>query len=220
MPLSEEYIKHVVTGSLASGQTWSLGLWTLPTFTTGYPSQTQVNSITAALDAYWATWWTAVKPINGTNTTRTGSSTYVYLPASTAASLVARTTLGTPVAGTGTGNPLPTTVAMVASLRTDRAGRSGRGRCYTPATAAVLVNNQFSSANCATVSAAYKALINSINSYSSPGNNVSALQVVVLSRVHDSNSPVTSITVNSRPDSQRPRGDKVTSFYSPSDTIP
>lgn len=218
--LVDDYIKLTCSGIVAQSQTWSIGIWALPSWTTGPPTASQLNSISANLDAYWATWWTAIKALNGSNTTRTGSALYVYLAGQAAASGVGRTALGSPVAGTGSGNPLPTQCAAVASLRSDVAGRRGRGRCYTPLTGGSLVNNQLSSANTSAISGAYKALINSLNAYTSPSNNVGSLHVNVLSRADGTGHPVSSIVVNSRLDIQRPRADKVVANYTTIDTVP
>lgn len=216
----DDFVKLTCNGVVYTGQTWSIGLWVLPTWTTGPPTAVQLNSVAANLDAYWATWWTAIKALNGSNTTRTGSGVYVYPAGDTVASTVARSTLGSPVAGTAAGNPLPTQVAAVCSLRSDIAGRRGRGRCYTPITGASLTNNQLSSANTSAISGAYKALLNSINAYTSPSNNVATLHATVLSRAEGNGHAVSSVVVNSRIDIQRTRADKVGALYTVTDTIP
>ena len=102
------------------------------------------------------------------------------------------------------GAGLPGNVAMVLSLRTAYRGRSHRGRIYLPGIPeASVVGNQFLSGFTSYINLWAQALMN-------PGNI--GFSLAVASRVHNSlprvvgfSTPVTSITFDSKVDSQRRR---------------
>jgi hypothetical protein len=124
--------------------------------------------------------------------------------------------LGTPEAGTGT-NRMPFEVSWVASLRTDEAGRSARGRCYFPATGITCNANGTISVPSTTLFAdSFGNLLADV----AAGHTDPTAQVQVYSRTLDRMLPVTRVLVDSTPDTQRRRGNKLQSPYQTSSTYP
>jgi hypothetical protein len=124
--------------------------------------------------------------------------------------------LGSPQAGSGTGR-LALQTAVVASLRTEEAGRSARGRCYFPATGVVLTSSGAMSTT-TTQNAADgfgTFLTQCVLSHSDP-----TAQIQVYSRVQDVLRPVSRVLVDGTPDTQRRRRDKLVSPYQTSSTYP
>lgn len=124
--------------------------------------------------------------------------------------------LGTPLAGRGA-QRLPFEVAWVASLRTDEAGRSARGRCYFPATGcAVTSNGRFSDPTVQEFADSFGNLLAQVEaSHTDP-----TARVQVYSRTLDVLRPLTRLLVDSTPDTQRRRGNKLRSPYVTSATYP
>lgn len=86
------------------------------------------------------------------------------------------TSTGTPLAGGGTGDPLPLSVASVVTLRTALAGRSFRGRTYL--TGFTEAANDATGRIVSTAAAAGVAFVNGINNATIPSH----LALAVLSR--------------------------------------
>lgn len=124
--------------------------------------------------------------------------------------------LGTPEPGTGA-VILPNQVAWVASLRTDEAGRTARGRCYFPATGVTLGADGLANTPSASAFA---------NSFGSLLADVSSLhtdptaEIQVYSRTLDVLRPVTRVLVDATLDTQRRRRNKLVSPYVTSGTYP
>lgn len=105
-----------------------------------------------------STWWNAsVKPLQGANTTLRE----IYLTGQNAADGASYTyTTGLPVDGTLSGEALPNNCALVVSLRTEKRGRSYRGRVYHMGiTEGVCNGNQVTDTYANNVVSAYDALI-------------------------------------------------------------
>lgn len=117
--------------------------------------------------------------------------------------------LGEPDDGTGA-NRLPFEVSWVISLRTDEAGRSARGRCYFPATGMTVANSGLFSAPAPQDFAdAFGYLLSDVAAaHSDP-----TAQIQVYSRTLDRMLPVSRVLVDSTPDTQRRRGNKLRSPY-------
>jgi len=120
--------------------------------------------------------------------------------------------LPTPVAGTGTGaHPFYTSAAV--SLRTVFPGASYRGRFYWPAVGAAVDNGRFLNSSgaggLATEMSAF--LIDIADKYDGAG----VVVPVVYSAAKDLVTPVTSLLVGNKPDTQRSRAENVPEIYYP-----
>lgn len=112
------------------------------------------------------------------------------------------TLAGTAAAGTA----MPDQLAMVASLRTGRAGRSYRGRAYLPMcnTTQLATGGQVGDTFVTAYATAVRGLLADLNagegSSSTPG-----MPPVVVSRTLTHMQPITAVRMDSRPDVQRSR---------------
>jgi hypothetical protein len=212
--------KIVPSGLINNVQTWSTGIWIVPVPTVGTFIQSNLDSCVAAFNGFFATWWTAVKPFASVNTDWRRTTLYYYSAGSTTATGVSVSTASGTVVGTGAAfNPVQTSI--VHSLRSAVPNRSGRGRMYVPGTGAGLVTpHQWSLAQTLTQANATKALITSLNAFTSVPGNVTAATVQVISFTHGQNALVTSLVVDSDPDIQRRRSDKILPSSSTSLLIP
>lgn len=200
-----------LSGGLASGtERWSVGAW--------FSDPNQIAPPTPADVQGWATAVAAAIPTavggalrNALSTSGTIDlvNTYWYPSLSAAAGLSG----SAPLAFTGLGtaiHPLPT--AMVASLKTGRAGRRYRGRSYWPAVGLTVdASGKFTSADTTAIPQRFKDLFVAIeDAWPATGS----LELVVASKVADEVTPVTSISVGNVPDTQRRRRDGLIELYS------
>jgi hypothetical protein len=127
-----------------------------------------------------------------------------------------RVSVRTPTTVSGTGSVyLPAFTALVASFRTAVPGRGGRGRSYLPLTNGTPMSGgqfQISSSAATIVANAYKAMMDSINSATIPAPFTSH-RVAVRSSSIGTGIPVTSVIVDSLPDAQHRREDKILPLY-------
>lgn len=203
-------LKIVIFGQMQQVQDWSTSItanWTgnSPLITAG-----DVQGLVLDIEAMTRTWWMTINNLEGGQTSYQGCRLYYYQAAGDRATFSgeALTTAG-PLFGGGTDN-LPMFTSLVASFRTQRVGSSFRGRSYMPLTSCALDNTgQVSQANCGVVAGAYKALLNSIDAYTSTPNNVAALEAVVASATQSELTRITQVEVNSQPDTQHRRTDKL-----------
>lgn len=124
--------------------------------------------------------------------------------------------MGVPLNGTGTLRH-PFEVSWVVSLRTDEAGRSKRGRCYFPSTGArVTSTGVYDQPAPSDFADAFGSLLADVTSaHADP-----TAQIQVYSRVLDSMQPVTRVLVDTTPDTQRRRGNKLSTPYQTAGTYP
>ena len=153
---------------------------------------------------YLATFWTAVAPRHH-STTRLAAARLDRLNPQTGTVLYGSDVAVPGTAGSGVSPNLPTSCALVVSLRTANAGRSGRGRIYHPvvSSSALDADGYLSSAARTSIRDAYQALFNSLNALTSIDG------VSVYSRTLGGFQPVTSIDVGSVLDTVRGRRNKL-----------
>lgn len=124
--------------------------------------------------------------------------------------------LGSPAPGTGADRH-PFEVSWVISLRTDEAGRSARGRAYFPATGIGVNGSGVIDAPTAQDFADdFGNLLGDVTS--AHADPTAAIQVY--SRVQDVIRPVTRVLVDTTPDTQRRRGNKLRTPYQTSSNYP
>lgn len=196
-------------GYIFGTQGWSTGLSIAPTLSTGSWSLNLFTQYMAAIRVYYDTWWTACKAFNAGVLDYRGLRGFYYADGSGRVSLSAGSATG-PISGSGVSNLHPSYTSLVCSLRTEVPGRAGRGRGYLPYTSGTLVSGTLQAplGDCNAIGNAYLALINSLNAYTSAPQLVTSQRVVVASMVRNEKNPVTSILVNSVPDTQHRREDK------------
>lgn len=124
--------------------------------------------------------------------------------------------LGDPLEGTSSFR-LPFEVAWVTSLRTDEAGRSARGRAYFPATGVALNGTGVIVTPTATQ---FADSMGSLMADVTAGHSDPTAEIQVYSRTLDRMLPVSRLLVDSTPDTQRRRGNKLRSPYVTSSTYP
>lgn len=200
------YTRIVLAGTISGTQTWSTGLALSPPPST--VSQSDMDALLAAIKPAVTAWWGSssldICGINAPTTTLAEIRAYLYsgIPG-TGAGLQAINTYATPLVGTSS-QRVPVQTALVASMLTGLPGRSFKGRCYTPATGITLgADHQVAQTLLDAIGGKWKALIDSINAVSSPEFG----RVVV----HGArgNFAVTQVRVDSEPDIQRRRADKI-----------
>lgn len=117
--------------------------------------------------------------------------------------------LGTGIAGTGAGNPIPLNACMTVTLRTGQAGKSKRGRLYHAGAVQENMASRiaFNTAATDAVTLAYTSFLGSMNSGLENGG-----KIVVCSKRHDNAwrsaalmTPVSSVAARTKIATQRDR---------------
>lgn len=200
------YLRLVIYGDISLSQTWSCGLAMSPPPT--LVNQGDLDALLAAAEPLLSAWWgssgtTGVGSVNAADTRLLGVRAYLYGSGTGPADLQAIRDRVTPLTGAGN-TPSPTQTCLVATMLTGLSGRSYKGRCYTPSTALTLdATHQASQTQTDRVAGAWRDLINGLNGVAAP--EFGRVQV------HGSrgNYPVTAVRVDSEPDIQRRRADKI-----------
>lgn len=130
---------------------------------------------------------------------------YAYPNGGTKSTWVAEASLGA-VPGGGT-QVMPLQLCLVLTLRTPQVGRSNRGRMYLPGDGLQLSgqNNQIVSTLATGAAQDMVAIFNAVNAMTIGGGNP---VVSVVSFTETRSSPVTTITVDNKPDIQRRRANR------------
>jgi len=210
MAYATDTVRLSVYGTIDGVQSWSTGFALAVELAPGSWGPNNLQSLVSALNTGpLTTWWTALTLIPGTTTLWTGTRAYYYPAGATSSAFLADVPLTTAKAGTGAGS-MPRLISICASLRTDVAGRSGRGRSYFPCTGvSTPTTGQFASTTCTTVANAYAALLTSFNGFNVAPYNLTGMTSVVASLTKSQNNDITSVIVDSIPDTQHRREDKL-----------
>lgn len=203
-------IRVVMQGRIDTSQTWSVSIWNqvVTTVGTGF-TQAQLNTLAADMDTIAQTCFSTYASSVHPDTDFRQTSVYHYPATVLNSTQVAVSPARAAAVGTGTGN-LPVQCSCVVSLHTGTSGRSGRGRNYLPFTGAILTtHHQFNTTPITNAAIAYQAMLQSFLSYTSGGSNVASLIPSVASHVTGLMYPITQVTVDSDPDVQRRRSDKI-----------
>lgn len=207
--LPSDAVKLVIQGSIAGVQSWSVGLWGQITLPGGAWAIANQQAATEDLAGFVETWAVAMRQFWAPDTQYEQLSSYFYPAHSLVSTQVGTFAETTPIVGTGS-HYHSTSCSMVQSLRTDVPGRSGRGRIYVPADAAnINTAHEFSSSDIGAASGATATMLHGFNGYSSVPHGVTALHMMVASFTKLQMNDITSVVVDSRPDSQRRREDKM-----------
>lgn len=205
------YVKLVQHGSIAADQTWSTGLAVALSSSTP-PTEAELSTWLASLDTAYAAWWhigTGVADLNAADTTYDGNRCYYYPAGQTAASAQANREFSGALPGSQSAGANPQRTCCVSSMITGSSGRSFRGRRYLPATGAPLTAHQFGSVFVDHIVAAEVAFLDAVGASSIAGADL--IPIVANNRV--SPPSIQTVRVNSLPDTQRRRTDKVGAIY-------
>lgn len=192
--------QNVLTWSLPSGDVAQTSVWI---DYTGSPTVNQAMAVFSStfLDELWPSGGGGIKGLYEATTVLTQYQTRRINPTTgqvidTAATAVTR-------GGTGSGNPLPPEVAIVASLRTALAGASYRGRMYLPAPRAGLVTSvgNIDATSVTTIATAVAAGFTAVEADTTYGSTIGC----VYSRKLRIISSVESVDVGNVFDAQRRR---------------
>lgn len=193
----------------AINQTWSIGL-RAPATVPIAPADIQglASAIATGTAADAAQLATATL---GIGNAWTGVDVYLYnsLPGSS----VATGHQDYASAKVGSGDNMPSDVALVVSLRSQFAGARNRGRIYLPCTkvSALEQNGQFGSNALTALVPNVKALINHTNTALATVTGVGAVSVI--SATHNQAAAITRFVIDSKLDTQRRREDKIPPAY-------
>lgn len=206
MPVPANTLRFSFVGKIGVSDIWNCSVWLRPVGSATAPTTG------AATDALL----TSLKGVSGWTTLRSAILTCIrsidsldhetlYSYATTGNQATAVAQQSDVAAGTGATQVNPPQVCQVMTLQTGVAGRSQRGRIYWPATALGLssTDGQFSGtiSNVRTGFAAWVLGTAGLAAGWAP---------YVVSQTHTSSLPVVSIRVDTKPDIQRRRVNKVT----------
>lgn len=202
-------LKVVARGTIESVQSWSTSFWYAVSLVSSAPTAAQLTTLADGTDDLLSTWYRAMLDFCGPDTKRVDTGLYYYPSGSIHASVAGESAHAGTDSGTG-GQYMPTSVSIVASLRTGIVGKSARGRSYFPATALpVTSNHQISGSSCLTVAEAYGHMLADVALHIVAGSSpFSEAAPVVASFKTGGTHIITNVEVDSRPDTQRRRADK------------
>lgn len=210
VPKGYAYGKAQFFGTIMGNQDWSTG-WSF--LASGAPTAADMNQLALELGSIVDTAWTGpggtigIGDVQSSDTLLTGTRCYYYPSGSTKASVQGESIYNPARTGQGTA-ALPTQTSLVASMRTSRPGRSNRGRMYLPLTGINLNGHQVVPASCADLCHNIAVMLDAFNAYNLAGKTLQAVVASALGPV-----PITQVLVDSRPDIQRRRADKVIAVY-------
>lgn len=207
MPYTGSHILFTATGALPGGEVWSCGLRTISGSAVGVDQATlEVYALAAANG--WVTYLNS-EPGYATGTNCTSVTARLI----TFAGLTEAQGSAAPTVAPGSGNPakMPNQNAVVVSLITGRAGRTGKGRVYVPLLAAGLQGDgRRSEADSQATAAGFAAFLTQLNVEIAG----SLLDMGVQSqKASPSGSKVTSVRVGRVIDTQRRRRDSLVEAY-------
>jgi hypothetical protein len=199
-----QMVKVVLSGTISGTQTWSTGFW----LNTAGATWTQ-DDLNDANDDWAGLIFTAsgswATLLFGENTTATRVTSYLYAPGAIVSSLISTDFVSS---ADGSGDSLPSLLAIVASTRSPIPGRSGRGRNYFPLTkaSALDADGQLNATSTAALAEGIATMFTNINAHT-----VNGIQPIVSVRsvFKGTSYAVTRVVVNSLVDVQHRREDTI-----------
>lgn len=195
----------VFTGSAPGGEIFQWGFWINGTAN----SAVSAGDLADQVGEVWDDTDVRLALVNlvKNDSQYTGVKVYCYPSGGPEATYVGERaiTVGGGGQGSGSGNG-PLYQCMVVTLHTALSGRSYRGRLYLPASGTTLdTNHRFTSSDLNDVGDAVKALLDGVNTIDVPVS----VRVGVESQFLEVINPVTRISVDSKPDVQRRRENRM-----------
>lgn len=199
MPIPNHNRLRIEVGGDISGSPWATGLVISPQGTDS-PTVTELDDSLTVIKGYFTTFFSGEwRNLNQPSTRVTDIKAYWYEGANGAASVTAEQSMN--VVGAGGGLSGPASQAMVVTLLTERAGKSGRGRMYLPATAGLpggADSYKFALSQCSNVANQAADLLGSI--YTEAGQPWGVSWPSVQSNTLGVLSAITRVRVDQRPD--------------------
>lgn len=197
IPASAAHV--IVRGHLGGGEQFAYGFWfqTIGGMTQAILDNLRVTFSQAYTSALQPTQLACLAPDCGLDSI----TAYGYTGGATAAFTSAETRNQV---GTTASKVLPLQTSCVASLRTGRPGRSFRGRAYLPVLTKTLAQYQFQNADVDVIANGVANMLSTVNDATGTGGFNRAIPVVMSSK-QGLLTPITSVTVDSKPDVQRRR---------------
>lgn len=190
---------HINWGGAVGPGVWSAGVW-FQVSDISVPALTVQSLVADALSSFAAFWTGAMAVLNSPATSYNTCTGYLYRPGQTAAAASHSATLQAPSFGTGTASSAASTSAVI-TLQTDTAGRSGRGRIYVPATAALAGLDDEYQLDHTRVTNAANAFAACLDSLKNGNESAFATPIpVVRSVTQTAAHTITSVRMDSRPD--------------------
>nr|CRY97351.1 hypothetical protein [uncultured prokaryote] len=192
-------IRLVASGALPGGDIWTSGFW-LNNITT--PVQADTDAAAASLAVNWKTMWLAIANQLYEGATFTKATAYGYAVTGGPAAVTSEVPVTGAVGNIDSGGS-PVDTCAVASLRTAQPGRSFRGRMYLPYHSSVGADTgQLGSGDCSLRSGAAAAMLT--QTATDTGTVPSVISVV-----RSVSTAITYVSVDSIPDVQRRRENKL-----------
>lgn len=203
------------SGTAPSGEIFQWGFWTTQAATTA----AQATSFANAVRTVWndTTVRLPITKLIKNDTNYTKIKVYSYPTGGPVASFIGENTIGASSGGqgTGTGNA-PLYQCMVVSTHTGLSGRSHNGRFYLPANGTALSETHtFESTDVTAVAGACKNLMDGVFGIETPF----IPQPLVVSQFLSSSDPIVSLSVDSKPDVQRRRENRMASGFTVTVTL-
>ncbi len=207
MGIPAHAVRVIIQGGIRGGEIWSFGQW----FDAGRAlTHSELGDLcTTANTAFNSQLKPALQARMTASDNGVSTSAYYYDGSSSRA--VDQYTIPNSWVGTAGSSNVPNDMAAVATVLTGRPGRSYRGRAYLPWTGPGLVNGQFTSADCTALATAYAGWLTTVKNATTPF--VGAVPVVC-SQTKSVLTPVAQIRIDSKPDVQRRRIEKVVALFS------
>jgi len=197
-------------GRIGADQSWSTG-WSFTN--TGTPSSQNLMDLLAyqvsqECDLMWNgnNQGVGAASLNAQDTTMTGVRAYWYPAGTNKASAQGEFIYSAPRVGTGTAS-LPTQTSVVVSTLSGNPGRANRGRMYLPATGATLNGHQLVLAPTGQFTT---QIGNALTNFNLIDSAVGDYRCVIASA--QAPIPIVRVRVDTRPDIQRRRADKVFAY--------
>lgn len=212
-------LKIVLRGTQSGDQSWSTAFWAevgAGSAITGTNITPLAVAIEAAAPNTFASF--CANHIWSSITHYEGCTVYYYPDGSTHATLVGEAP-ATAIPGTLT-DYQPPLLSMVHSLRTAFSGRSFRGRMYVPCSGfAVSSTGQWGSGVCTSQAGAAAAMFDTFNGGDYSAHGLASQGAIVASFTKGDMTPINEVIVNSLPDTQHRRQDKLLPLFSESAAV-
>lgn len=200
----------VLHGNMGSAQTWSTGFFLALGAATATPTPAQCATIAGAADSAARSWWNSIHAYEAPYCEYVGARAYGYAATSSTSSSNGEAAGGDPLPGLGTHPNVPY-VSLVVSLRTAISSRSTRGRMYVPLTDGTYFDDQgqATTSACSAFNTATRTMLNAVLTAAVAAFPSASSEVVVASFTDGKVTPVTQLRVDSLPDVQHRRVDKI-----------
>lgn len=193
-------VRFVFSASNVGGEVINTGFWVF--LNTSTPTQADLDTLTADVATLWNTYAGAIQSSLYTGVSWKQVLSYYYDGSGSGAALQSSHVLAAST-GTLSTSGAPIDNCLVTSLRTGLPGRAKRGRMYVPCHAAILAaTGNYGNPLATTYVTAAQTMFNAWNA-------AHAGWVAVVSRTSTSSLPVLQVQVDTKPDVQRRRENKL-----------